>query len=183
MQPGAAALGWLMPVGTLIAYAGATRPAGFLACEGAVVLRSLYPDLFSMIGTSHGDGSHTYNGIPTGFAGTHFNLPDYRGRFLRGVDAGLGRDPDATSRTELATGGNAGDRVGSVQLDDFKSHRHGIRVVNTDPGGPPVSIDSTPATTPASTLPLEIDASGGLETRPYNVYVKYLIKCGRNDGC
>ncbi len=63
-----------------------------------------------MIGTIHGAGD----------GATTFNLPDYRGRFLRGVDQGAGRDPDATGRTAPATGGNTGDTVGSIQVEATK---------------------------------------------------------------
>jgi microcystin-dependent protein len=57
-------------------------------------------------------------------------LPDLRGRFLRGADRGAGRDPGAGARGTMAAGGNAGDKVGSVQGDELEQHSHGI----TDPG-------------------------------------------------
>jgi microcystin-dependent protein len=74
-------------------------------CNGAEVSRTTYKALFDVLGTAHGQG----NGSTT------FNLPDLRGRFLRGVDNGVGRDPDRGLRVAANTGGNAGDAVGSVQ--------------------------------------------------------------------
>jgi len=71
--------------GIIHPFAGTTAPTGWLICDGAAVSRTTYSELFSVIGTTHGsgDGSNT------------FNIPDYRGRFLRGVDGGTGRDPDS----------------------------------------------------------------------------------------
>ena len=55
------------PTGTIIAFAGASAPSGFLACPTAPtnISRSAYADLFNAIGTywGAGDGSTTF-GIP-----------------------------------------------------------------------------------------------------------------------
>jgi microcystin-dependent protein len=78
---------------------------GWLPADGSAVSRIVFADLFAVIGTTHGHGD----------AVTTFNLPDYRGRFLRGVDGGAGRDPDRFARGAMAAGGNVGDAVGTVQ--------------------------------------------------------------------
>jgi microcystin-dependent protein len=64
-----------VPPGVIEAYAGSTIPKGWLDCDGSAVYRSVYPDLFSAIGTTwgSGDGSNT------------FNLPDLRSATLRGA--------------------------------------------------------------------------------------------------
>ncbi len=62
------------PVGTVTAFAGATVPAGTLLCDGSAVSRTVYASLFAQIGTTYGSGDGS----------TTFNLPDYRGMFLRG---------------------------------------------------------------------------------------------------
>lgn len=56
------------------AYAGLTAPEGYLLCQGQAVSRTTYSALFAVLGTSHGQGDGS----------TTFNLPDYRGTFLRG---------------------------------------------------------------------------------------------------
>lgn len=94
----------LIPAGSIMAYAGTIAPVGWKFCDGASLDRATYSKLFTAIGTSHGSSS-----------GTTFNVPDYRGRFLRGVDHAAGRDPNKVGRTAAATGGNSGDAVGSVQ--------------------------------------------------------------------
>ena len=55
-----------VPVGTIVWYAQTTPPVGFLLCNGSSQLRSAYPDLFAIIGTTYGQGSNP---------GTTFALP------------------------------------------------------------------------------------------------------------
>jgi microcystin-dependent protein len=108
----------LVPPGTIVAFAGALVPEGWLLCDGTELPREgEYARLFAAIGTAHGDG----NGTST------FHLPDYRGMFLRGVDHGRGADPDVLSRTAAVRGGNDQDRVGSIQVDAIGSHVHDMR--------------------------------------------------------
>jgi microcystin-dependent protein len=94
----------LIPAGSIMAYAGTTAPAGWMFCEGTSLDRTTYSRLFAAIGTSHGSSSPTT-----------FNIPDYRGRFLRGVDRGAGLDKNTSTREPAAAGGNSGDAVGSVE--------------------------------------------------------------------
>lgn len=53
-----------VPLGAILPLAhNSTVPAGYLLCDGAAVSRTMYPDLFSVIGTTYGagDGSTTFN--------------------------------------------------------------------------------------------------------------------------
>jgi hypothetical protein len=157
----------LIPSGIIMPYAGATAPGGYLVCDGAAVSRTTYAALFAAIGTNWGVGDGS----------TTFNLPDLRGRFLRGVDGAAGNDPDKATRT-ANNGGNVGNNVGSYQLDDFGNHTHNS---NSPPpsgwrgpgavGGTNVSDGHVNNTTTAIT-----SSSGGNETRPKNAYVNYIIK-------
>ena len=64
-----------MPAGCVTAFAGSgTVPAGWFVCDGHEVSRGEHPELFAAIGVTYGDGDGS----------TTFNLPDFRGRFLRG---------------------------------------------------------------------------------------------------
>lgn len=94
-----------IPSGVVLPFAGTTAPAGFLLCNGATVSRTTYSKLFAAIGSAHGAGDGS----------TTFHLPDYRGRFLRGQDGGVARDPDRAGRAAANSGGATGDNVGSVQ--------------------------------------------------------------------
>ena len=62
------------PVGTVAYFAMETPPAGYLKADGSAVGREMYPDLFSAIGTTYGEGDGS----------TTFNLPDLMGRFAQG---------------------------------------------------------------------------------------------------
>ena len=60
-----------------------TAPAGWLPCDGRLVLRAQYPDLFAEIGTTWGAGDNV----------TTFALPEVRGEHFRAWDNGRGVDP------------------------------------------------------------------------------------------
>lgn len=71
------------PVGTVITFAGTTAPQGYLLCDGRAVSRTVYSELFSVIGTTYGpgDGSSSFN-LPLIFPINNLNLyyaiqPDY----------------------------------------------------------------------------------------------------------
>lgn len=86
-----------LPVGAIIAYAGNGQiPEGYLLCDGNAVSRTMFPDLFTVIGTTYGSGDGS----------TTFNLPDSNQakRFLQGdtvagqtKNAGL---PNITGETD-----------------------------------------------------------------------------------
>lgn len=148
--------------GVVQAYGGTTAPTGWLLCDGTSLLRSQYTDLFTNIGTAYGT-----------IDSDHFNIPDLRGYFLRGVSGSSNTDPDKTSRTPSATGGSTGNNVGSVQQSAFASHTH------TKSMGPNASNNSNNPLSSDATAPnrtMTTDATGGNETRPVNVYVNYIIK-------
>lgn len=160
--------------GTIMAYAGDNTdsagnplppPPGWLWCDGSTELRSDHPRLFAAIGTSHGAG-------PTNL---YFLLPDYRGRFLRGVDGGAGRDPDKAARTAAAAGGATGNKVGSVQGHELASHFHYAAQKSGVPSGTTLTAFSDWAAFASSVTPYTASA-GGNETRPTNAYVNWIIK-------
>jgi hypothetical protein len=62
-----------LPAGMVMYFANTTVPQGWFQCNGAAILRANYPELFAAIGTTYG----------TGNGSTTFNLPDFRGQFLR----------------------------------------------------------------------------------------------------
>lgn len=133
----------VIPTGAILPYVGTTAPAGFELCNGAALSRAIYVDLYAVIGDSFGEGDGS----------TTFNLPDLRGKFLRGWDNSAGNDPDAASRTACNAGGSSGDNIGSCQNDDSKSHTH-FTVINTEGiSGYPPNVN-----------------------RPKNVSINYIIK-------
>jgi len=84
------------PAGRVDWFAGSTPPAGWLACNGGTVSRTLYAALFAAIGVTYGAGD----------GATTFTLPDLRDDFIRG-----------------ASGSRA---VGTRASDTTRSHSHAI---------------------------------------------------------
>lgn len=150
------------PAGTIITFGGTTAPAGYLACDGSAVSRTLYANLFAAIGTTWG--------VTTPF---HFNVPDLRGAFLRGT---------GSHGTSNMADGNAfaGPSVGSFEDDQAQSHGHAIKLHSTGSGG--ISLGSLSAVTNKSgqVTTMEESSAGpsrdGDETRPFNAGVLYCIK-------
>lgn len=152
-----------VPIGTILPFGGAVNPpTGYKFCNGEELNVSDYQELHTIIGNSFG----------TSGAGK-FNIPDLRGRFLRGVNGGAtgqGRDPDATTaRGAINPGGATGDNVGSLQLHQLQSHNHSF-TVGLSGGG------TVPANGAGSYVSNTTSSVGGNETRPSNVYVNYIIK-------
>ena len=87
-------------IGTIFFVANDAAPEGSLICDGRLLSRTTYADLFAKIGTIYGAGDGS----------TTFQLPDYRGEFLRGWDGGRGVD--------------AGRVRGSFQTDQNQTHTH-----------------------------------------------------------
>lgn len=112
-----------VPAGAINIWPAAAAPAGWLLSQGQAVSRTTYAKLFAVIGTTYGPG----NGSTT------FNLPDLRGYFVRGLDAGRGVD--------------TGRVLGSGQAGDNAPHNHS----GTTSGG---ALTATPAQRAALDLTL-----------------------------
>lgn len=163
----------LLPPGIIVPYSGIVNVEGWLLCNGGEYSRTTYARLYAAIADIYGEG----NGSST------FNVPDLRGRFLRGVDNGAGNDPDAAGRTAMNTGGNTGDNVGSLQGDEIKEHNHGVvsQIEGVFPTRTPGGTfrgyyGGDSAFTAYYDSQLNNDDFGGNETRPKNVNVNFLIK-------
>jgi len=146
--------------GSIIAWTTGTVPSGYLHCDGSAIDRTVYATLLGVISTTYG----------TGNGSTTFNIPDYRGQFLRGFANGQATDPDRSTRTNRGDG-TTGDAVGTKQLDEFESHTHLGSVYSYYIGanGGYGYVSGTNQATATS-------ASGGNETRPTNISVMWCIK-------
>lgn len=149
------------PVSAELLWPTETPPGGWLEEDGASLVRATYPDLFAVIGTMYGAAD-----------GTHFNLPDARGRLPRIWAHGQTTDPDRATRTVPAVAGatiQAGDHVGTNQADGFKSHQHNIGDANSVlAGGSQNAVNGGGSMLSGLT--------GGNETRPINTYRMMIIK-------
>jgi microcystin-dependent protein len=137
-----------LPTGSIMAFGGADAPSGWLLCDGAVVSRATYADLYAVLGDAFGAGDGS----------TTFKLPDLRQRFpigkaAAGTGSALGAtggtidhkhaqpthvhqiDPPATTSggpsatTQVDQGGDAGQPIGPVASD---THTHSTNIAAFD---------------------------------------------------
>ena len=92
----------LVPIGTILDFAAATAPTGYLVCDGSAVPRTTYAALFAVIGTTWGSGDGS----------TTFNVPDFRGRTA--IGSGTGTGGNATAHALASKGGD----------EKMQSHSH-----------------------------------------------------------
>jgi microcystin-dependent protein len=147
---------------------------GWLYCDGSEYACAEYWELYGVIGNSFGIDEQTKK----------FRVPDLRGRFVRGVDDGTARDPDAAARQASAKGGASGGHVGSIEADAFQGHEHDYVATmmspspEFQPGEAPPLIQNP---VPQATTSIEPDGTHGQprvasETRPVNLALNYLIR-------
>ena len=84
-------------------------PEHCLMCDGSEISRETYSELFAKYGTIYGEGDGS----------TTFNIPDYRGAFLRCI------------------GGNA-DSIGVLQGDAIRNIRGAVNLTHSSVYGSPV---------------------------------------------
>ena len=96
-----------VPLGAILPLAhNSTVPAGYLLCDGAAVSRTMYPDLFSVIGTTYGAGDGS----------TTFNLPDLTDKFIEGsLTAGTVKQPGLPNITGRLGGSGLVDQTFELQ--------------------------------------------------------------------
>lgn len=111
------------PVGSIMMFAGATLPEGWLFCDGSLQNRSTYNKLFTVIGTIY-DAS---------VGSAYFRLPDLRGRFPLGKDnmssPNVGTSPGNTIQGYSANvlGNEGGSETKTIQATELPDHTHDMR--------------------------------------------------------
>ncbi len=155
------------PVGMVIVSLLTSAPDGWLLCDGSAVDRTTYADLFALIGETYGIGDGS----------TTFNLPDYRGQFLRGA---------GTHSSQTMANGTAynGGSLGNYEEDGFQGHTHLQSSYNYDNKNKSSGTDGNIANNPRKySYTSTIGAYGdygtprvGYETKPTSYSVNYIIK-------
>lgn len=136
------------PVGTVLPFAGATAPDGWLLYDGSAISQTTYPALFSVLSTTYDTQVNpTTNSAYTSPGAGLFRVPDYRASFLRGVgtpfagDActlggwqvqktarnGLNNASSSVTGTGAATG--SGTLTGHNHTMSDPGHSHALGVV------------------------------------------------------
>jgi microcystin-dependent protein len=108
----------LLPIGTIMDFAGSATPAGWLLCDGSSLLRAgTYAALFGVLGVVYGSVD-----------GTHFNLPDLRGRVVAGKDnmggTAANRLTAAWSMDGTVLGANGGNENHTLSIAQMPQHGH-----------------------------------------------------------
>lgn len=91
---------FLVPTAAITPFAGSSAPTGWLLCDGSSLLRASYPALFAAISTAYGSVD-----------GTHFNVPDLRGRVTIGREAMGGTTSGRLERSTTITTVNANPAI------------------------------------------------------------------------
>lgn len=190
----------LVQAGMIVAYGGdisssaavaALKSQGWLVCDGTSYKKSDHAELALSIGISYGG---------SGGSRSSFNVPDLRGRFLRGTSYSSDNDPDAATRVAINNGGVIGDSVGSLQysatalpkttftLVSGGVHTHTIANVPQGSnayaliGGHYALANSGGVTSAQSGNHTHNMGNWDSESRPVNLYVNYLIATGEVNG-
>jgi microcystin-dependent protein len=186
------------PVGTIVAYAGSItgltneQALGWYVCDGRMIARDSFPGYASNVGTLYGSDN----------LGDSLALPDLRGLFLRGVNSGTGSSVSPYGERTDSLRDSVGSRiapsgqnatashtgVGSIQMDAFQAHYHGVWAVGA--GGPGFGYPAMTGggSTPTISYPISDFAEDAVtdgvhgnprvatETHPKNADVYWLIK-------
>lgn len=111
----------LVPIGSVVPYAGAAAPnTAWMLADGTAVSRTAYSELFNLIGTLYGSGDGS----------TTFNLPNLKGRVPVGLDSA-----QAAFDTRGETGGSATHTLSTAEIP---SHSHADTATWSQTGFPTI---------------------------------------------
>jgi microcystin-dependent protein len=109
------------PAASMMVFAGASAPSGWLLCFGQAISRTTYATLFSAVSTTYGIGDGT----------TTFNLPDMRGRVAAGADNMGGSAAGRLTSTTMSPDGDTLGATGGTQTHtlvtaEMPAHTHSV---------------------------------------------------------
>lgn len=114
-----------LPIGAIIAFASDTIPNGWLLCDGSVVSRTTYSELFNAIGLNYVEDEVEW------LDEERFPLPNVKGKTV------VGKDSTDTDFNEL--GKTSGEKTHTLTVDEMPSHNHlrdiENKIVNNGSGG------------------------------------------------
>lgn len=158
--------------GVVEAFAGVAPPAGTVECNGQSLDRTTYAALFTVVGVTYG-----------AVDGTHFNVPDLRGQFVRGWSHGAGLDAGrsfgstqgyGTAAPQTTTVSHISDSGITTLTSASNPSKVGFaRAARSGESVTTVGVDS--AQPVLGELDLINVATGDAETRPVNVALMYII--------
>jgi microcystin-dependent protein len=139
-------------------------PSGYLICDGSSYLREDYPDLFDAIKDTYG-AEDDY----------HFNVPDFRGMFLRGAggensaDIGLVQEcavPNITGKSGVFTYESGAGANGAITT--VRSGGNNIKTADYTKAKGYFTLNASDSS--------PIYKDGVTEVRPINQSINWIIK-------
>jgi microcystin-dependent protein len=156
----------LLPSGVILPYGASASPTGFLLCNGQAVNRSTYSSLFAIVSSlyGNGDGSST------------FNVPDLRGRFVAGWDAGTSVLTSVTANMVLGSSiaNTGGAQAVTLTTAQMPAHTHSYTIKASGVGGNEGSGSLWYNTSSSSTGSTGSD--GAHSNIPPTMILNYIIK-------
>lgn len=174
------------PPGIIGFFPNDTAPNGWLSCHGQEVSRSTYANLFAVIGTAFGVGD----------GATTFNVPDFRGRILAGLDNLGGVSADrVTAANADSMGGVVGtetitlstshipELTGSTSTDGAHTHTYQRRTTGGSIGnggqlGPAVTDNTGPAGAHSHTVTVNSGGGGAHPNVQPTLFLNVIIYSG-----
>ena len=149
--------------GTILMWATASAPTGYLACNGTAVSRSTYSALFAIIGTTFGSGDGS----------TTFNLPNYTNRMPYGATVGAtGGSADAivVAHTHTFSGTSSGQSQTHTHSVSDPGHAHSYTYSNggASPNGYVGPNGNTTGTTGSATTGISLGNASVDHTHTYS---------------
>lgn len=111
---GSQVLGDTLPIGIIMEYPGSNIPSGWLLCDGQAVSRTLYSELFNLLGTTYGSGDGS----------TTFNIPNLKGKVA------VGKDENDTDFDTL--GETGGEKTHTLSVSEMPAHSHDLVYVKSN---------------------------------------------------
>lgn len=169
-----------VPSGVIAPFAGNAAPTGYLIANGQAISRETYPDLWVIAQTNLAADATDFTNNPGKFGRgngtTTFQVPDLRGKFIRGLDAGAGIDATRALGTyQQDAMQNVTGAVGPLQFRNTPTVSGAFALGATGANGNDSSGGDV-----SRTVNFDLSTAPGIrtatETRPKNIALNYIIK-------
>lgn len=140
-----------LPIGSMVPYGNVNPPTGWLVCDGRAISRTVYADLFAVIGTSYGEGDGT----------TTFNLPNKKGRVSAGYDS-------TNSKFDII-GKKLGEETHTLSVAELATHTHHFTSGVASVIGNGISTDAITEHSPSTHGLGATDLTTTGNSQPFNV--------------